>query len=146
MPRIRNKPQHEVIAVPGAADRVVIDRVGLADGGGYVATAPDLPGVRGTGGHERRLPAMSRGPYGYGLRQQRPLGNGYGHRLRDEGPVSHAAAMTARIASTPGETPGRSHPPAIGPHPIVAAPLPTARGQMVPHPNPRASDQPTICR
>ena len=82
MPRIRNKPQHEVIAVPGAADRVVIDRVGLADGGGYVATAPDLPGVRGTGGHERRLPAMSRGPYGYGSRQHRPLGNRYRHRLR----------------------------------------------------------------
>ena len=52
MPRIR-KPvdivQNEVIAVPGAAYRVVIDRVGLADGGGYVATVPDLPGVMGDG-------------------------------------------------------------------------------------------------
>jgi predicted RNase H-like HicB family nuclease len=49
MPRIRNKPQDEVIAVPGAAYRVVIDRLGLADGAGYVATVPALPGVTADG-------------------------------------------------------------------------------------------------
>jgi predicted RNase H-like HicB family nuclease len=52
MPRIRkalNSVQDEVIAVPGAAYRVVIDRVGLADGGGYVATVPELPGVMADG-------------------------------------------------------------------------------------------------
>jgi hypothetical protein len=52
MPRIRklpNKPQDEVIAVPGAAYRVEIDRLGLADGAGYVATVPDLPGMMAEG-------------------------------------------------------------------------------------------------
>jgi predicted RNase H-like HicB family nuclease len=32
-----------------AAFRVVIDRLGLADGGGYVATVPELPGVMAEG-------------------------------------------------------------------------------------------------
>jgi predicted RNase H-like HicB family nuclease len=32
-----------------AAFRVVIDRLGLADGGGYVATVPELPGVMADG-------------------------------------------------------------------------------------------------
>jgi predicted RNase H-like HicB family nuclease len=32
-----------------AAYRVMIDRLGLADGGGYVATVPELPGVTADG-------------------------------------------------------------------------------------------------